>query len=39
MNKVPSNKVGEVVQDYVDDNKTTVTCTKQADGTWTVVAS
>jgi hypothetical protein len=36
---VPENKVGEVVQQYIDwDGVTQVSCVKDQDGTWRVVA-
>lgn len=35
---VPSNRVGRVVQNYIDDGSTVVTATEQADGNWTVEA-
>ena len=39
MTSVPENKVGEVVQQYIDwDDATEVRCKKAGDGTWKVVA-
>lgn len=36
---VPPARVGRVVQGFVDDaSKTSVTCTRQPDGNWTVTA-
>lgn len=35
---VPAGKVGEVVQDFVDDGADRVTSSKQPDGKWTVRA-
>jgi hypothetical protein len=37
--KVPDAHVGEVIGDFNLDNPVSVTKTKQADGTWTVVAT
>lgn len=37
---VPANKVGEVVQTFIDHDETTnIVCAQQPDGTWTVTAS
>jgi len=39
MDKVPENKICEVVMSYIkDDEKTKITITKNADGTWKIVA-
>jgi len=39
LKEVPEQFVGEVVQSFVDEGLVRVTCTKSADGTWTVTAS
>jgi hypothetical protein len=39
MPNVPKDKVGEIVQQYIDwDNATDVRCEKAGDGTWTIIA-
>ena len=38
MDKVPENKICEVVMSYIkDDGKTRITITKNKDGTWKIV--
>lgn len=40
MTKVPEDKVGDIVQQYIDwDSATEVHCEKAGDGTWTVIAN
>lgn len=39
MQRVPAQNVGEVVQAFVDDDKTRVVCEKNSDGTWTVTGT
>ena len=39
MRNIPEDKVGEIVQQYIDwDNATNVHCQKADDGTWTIIA-
>jgi hypothetical protein len=39
LTRVPADKVGRVVQDFVDDGATSVTVTRDDDGTFTVSRS